>query len=217
MQRAPASIITLLALTFGTVPARAADAQDVTSRAALIQEAEQTKSESLRPAEPDKAEAYVARLSDALLSGDMHWHAFWTNAYSGGGFTLGAGYMRHVSSYNLIDLRGSITPSGYKRIEAQFFAPELFARRGTLSVLGGWREATQVGFYGLGRSSHKESQVNYGFTQPYMINHYPGRMTIVLQTLGVFTMLLFLVCAWFTWGPKAQNPGMEVQSPKSGV
>ena len=29
-------------------------------------------------------------------------------------------------------------------------APELFARRGTLSVLGGWREATQVGFYGFG-------------------------------------------------------------------
>ena len=107
MQRAPASIITLLALTFGTVPARAADAQDVTSRAALIQEAEKTKSESLRPAEPGKAEAYVARLSDAFLSGDMHWHAFWTNAYSGGGFTLGAGYLRHVSSYNLLDVRGS--------------------------------------------------------------------------------------------------------------
>ncbi len=184
MQRAPASIITLLALTFGTVPARAADAQDVTSRAALIQEAEQTKSESLRPAEPDKAEAYVARLSDALLSGDMHWHAFWTNAYSGGGFTLGAGYMRHVSSYNLIDLRGSITPSGYKRIEAQFFAPELFARRGTLSVLGGWREATQVGFYGLGPTSHKESQVNYGFTQPYLgatLEVFPARKYFVVR------------------------------------
>jgi len=59
--------------------------------------------------------------------------------------------------------------------------------------------------------------IGYGFTQPYMISHYPGRMTIVLQTLGVFTLLLFLICAWFSWGPKAQNPAMEVQSPKSGV
>jgi O-antigen/teichoic acid export membrane protein len=44
--------------------------------------------------------------------------------------------------------------------------------------------------------------IGYGIAQPYMLNHYPGRMTIVLQTLGVFTLLLFLVCAWFTWGRK---------------
>jgi O-antigen/teichoic acid export membrane protein len=44
--------------------------------------------------------------------------------------------------------------------------------------------------------------VGYAFTLPYMLNHYPGRMTIVLQTLGVFTLVLFLVCAWFTWGAK---------------
>jgi O-antigen/teichoic acid export membrane protein len=59
--------------------------------------------------------------------------------------------------------------------------------------------------------------IGYGFTQPYMISHYPGRMTVVLQTLGVFTLLLFLICAWFSWGTKAQNSSMEVQSPKSGV
>ena len=34
--------------------------------------------------------------------------------------------------------------------EAEFLAPRLFDRRGTFSVLGGWREATQVGFYGIG-------------------------------------------------------------------
>jgi len=25
---------------------------------------------------------------------------------------------------------------------------------------------------------------------------------VVLQTLGAFNLLLFLVCAWFTWGMK---------------
>jgi zinc transporter ZupT len=45
--------------------------------------------------------------------------------------------------------------------------------------------------------------VGYAFTLPYMLNHYPGRMTVVLQTLGVFTTLLFIVCAWFTWGAKS--------------
>jgi O-antigen/teichoic acid export membrane protein len=44
--------------------------------------------------------------------------------------------------------------------------------------------------------------VAYAFTLPYMLRHHPGHMTVVLQTLGVFTTLLFIVCAWFTWGAK---------------
>jgi hypothetical protein len=55
----------------------------------------------------------------------MHWHAFFQNAYSGGGFTLGAGFTQFVSPNNTLDVRGSITPSGYKRLEAEFIAPGL--------------------------------------------------------------------------------------------
>jgi O-antigen/teichoic acid export membrane protein len=43
----------------------------------------------------------------------------------------------------------------------------------------------------------------YGFTLPAMLNHFPGRLEVVLQTLGVFNLLLFGVCAWFTWGRKS--------------
>jgi O-antigen/teichoic acid export membrane protein len=45
----------------------------------------------------------------------------------------------------------------------------------------------------------------YGFTLPAMLNHFPGRLEVVLQTLGVFNLLLFLVCAWFTWGAGAKT------------
>ena len=44
--------------------------------------------------------------------------------------------------------------------------------------------------------------VAYGFTLPYMLQHFPGRLEVALQTLGVFNLLLFLVCAWFAWGVK---------------
>src|SRR3954466_2000941 len=175
-----AALITILALSCAATAA----AQDAPSRATLIQQAEQARFEALTPAAPDKAEAYVARVSDAFLSGNMHLHAFWTNAYSGGGFTLGAGYLQHVGSYNLLDVRGSLTPSGYKRFEAQFFAPDVFRRRGTFSLLGGWRQATQVGFYGLGPTSKKESQVNYGFTQPYLsgtLEVFPAKKYLVVR------------------------------------
>jgi hypothetical protein len=44
--------------------------------------------------------------------------------------------------------------------------------------------------------------VAYGITLPVILNHFPGRLEVVLQTLGVFNLLLFGVCAWFTWGIK---------------
>ena len=47
--------------------------------------------------------------------------------------------------------------------------------------------------------------VAYGFALPLMLNHFPGRLEIVLQTLGAFNLLLFLLCAWFTWGVKAKT------------
>jgi O-antigen/teichoic acid export membrane protein len=46
--------------------------------------------------------------------------------------------------------------------------------------------------------------VAYGFTLPCMLNRFPGHIEVVLQTLGVFNLLLFGVCAWFAWGNK--NP-----------
>jgi uncharacterized protein YhhL (DUF1145 family) len=42
----------------------------------------------------------------------------------------------------------------------------------------------------------------YGVTLPLMLNHFPGRPEVVLQTLGAFNLLLFGVCAWFVWGKK---------------
>ena len=81
---------------------------------------------------------------------------------------VGAGYRRYVGPYNTLDVRGSITLLGYKRIEAEFLAPRLFNRRGVLSVIGGWREATQVGFYGTGTANTSaDDRANYSFEQPY--------------------------------------------------
>lgn len=172
-------------------------AQEATSRQELIEQEQESKSALLKPAEPGKAEAYVTRISDAFLSGQMHWHTFWQSAYSGGGFTIGAGYTQYVSPYNMLDMRGSITPSGYKRIEAELIAPELFGRRGTLSLLGGWREATEVGFYGFGMTSTQENRANYGFQQPH-----------ASATLEVFpTRRLFLVRGGLEVTQWKQGPG----------
>jgi hypothetical protein len=46
--------------------------------------------------------------------------------------------------------------------------------------------------------------VAYGFTLPFMLHKFPGRMEVALQTLGAFNLLLLGVCAFFTWGVPAK-------------
>ena len=114
----------------------------------------------------------------------MKWHPFFDSAYSGGGFTLGVGRATHVSGYNFIDARASYSIAGYKRAEVEFVAPRVFNRRGHLSVLGGWREATQVGFYGIGTNTSKDDRTNYLFQQPYLsalLNVFPTRRVLNLR------------------------------------
>ncbi len=42
--------------------------------------------------------------------------------------------------------------------------------------------------------------VAYGLTLPYILNHYPKKLETVLQTVGVFNLLLLAVCAWGAFG-----------------
>jgi hypothetical protein len=163
----------------------AAQEPETATRASLIEQAREEKAAAAQPYKPGAAEKYLDYAENFLKSGQLHWHPFFNSAYAGGGFTVGGGYMQHVGSYNLLDFRGSITPSGYKRVEAAFTVPGLsFGRRFNLSLLGGWREATQVGFYGIGTSTSPDSRVNYGFKQPYgsaSLDLFPARRLLVLR------------------------------------
>jgi hypothetical protein len=179
------ALVASAALLAAAQGARAqSDAPAPDTRAAAIVAQQQQKATQLHPYEPNKAEIWVKKLEEQFLTGALHWHPFFTSAYAGGGFTLGAGYLARVSSYNTMDFRGSWTPSGYLRAETEFLAPRLFDRRGKLSLIGGWRKATQVGFYGFGTAeTSADDRVNYSFTQPYAsatLDFRPTRGVLVL-------------------------------------
>jgi hypothetical protein len=141
-------------------------AQEATRRG-LIEQEQAEKVPTLHPYPVTAGERWMNKVEDITVNGGLHWHPYFESAYRGGGFTLGAGYMHHVSSYNLIDVRGSYTIKGYKRAEVEFMAPRLFQRRGSLSIIGGWREATQVGYFGTGTNTNVDNRVNYGFEELY--------------------------------------------------
>jgi len=170
-------VATLLAVPAG------AQTPEAGTRTELVEHAQSEKAGELHPYVPNKAEKYLNYAENVLTTG-MHLHPYFESAYSGGGFTLGAGYRSYVSSYNTVDVRGSLTFSGYKRIEGEFVAPRLFDRRATLSLVGGWREATQVGYFGLGTSNSKDDRANYGFKQPYglaTLDVRPGHRVLVVR------------------------------------
>jgi hypothetical protein len=187
MNRSPSLTLRLVSIVFvfaGSQSVLHAQQAEPPTREAAIEEAQAEKAKDLHPYVPGKAEALMNRAEDILVNGVPRWHPFFNNAYAGGGITVGAGYGHHVSAYNLIDVRGSYTILGYKRVEAEFTAPRLFNRRGALSLLGGWREATQVGFYGLGMGTSVDSRTNYDFQQPYAsgtLTLWPTRSILMLQ------------------------------------
>jgi len=172
----------LAAIALPPTSAVAQQAEPPTREAAIEQE-QSEKAKTLHPYQPGKAEDIMNR-AEQLLANGLRLHPFFQSAYSGGGFTLGAGYAQHVGAYNTIDVRGSYTITGYKRIETEFRAPRLFHRRGDLSVLGGWREATQVGFYGIGMANSVDDKTNYLFRQPYgsaTLTLFPTRRYFMLR------------------------------------
>jgi hypothetical protein len=153
------------------------------SRQAAIEQEQAQKATATRPYVPNKTERWFNTLDTLLAGGQLKWHPFFESAYSGGGFTLGAGWLNYVSAYNTLDVRGSYTFSNYKRVEAEFAAPRLFNRRGHLSILGGWRDAPQVAFYGIGTNTSQDARLNYRFRQPYLsglLKVFPTRRTLML-------------------------------------
>ena len=165
-------------------------ASSAQSREAAIAQEQAAKLANLRPYAPNKGEKVFGRIDTILEGGTLRWHPFFQNAYSGGGFALGIGHATYVSGYNYIDARASYSIANYKRAEVEFVAPRLFNRRGKLSVIGGWREAPQVGFYGIGPNTEKDDRTNYLFQQPHgsaRLTLHPNRGALMLRGGVEFT------------------------------
>jgi hypothetical protein len=161
-------VCTSLTVVFGlATTTRAQSPQPQTeTRETTIAKAADEKAKNLHPYDVTTAEAVMTRIERRFTNQTVKWHPYLENAYRGGGFAAGAGYMFHPSPYSTLDLRGSYSLAGYKLAEAEFLSPRLFDRRGELTVRGGWRDATEVAFHGLGMNT-ASSGANYGFEQPF--------------------------------------------------
>ena len=186
----PAIVLATVTMLGVSIANAAAQSPAQTTREAETEMAQAEKLPTLHPPMPGTTEHLMAKVQRLMNGWQGGLHPFLESGYRGGGFAIGAGYQRFVSAYNFVDVRGSYTATGYTRAEAESVAPRLFNRRGHLSLLGGWREATQVGFFGVGTSTSVDDRTNYAFQRPYasaLLTVRPPRRHVLLQGGAEYT------------------------------
>ena len=173
----------LLGLALLVPPAAQAQEPAVTtanSRAAVIAAEQADKAKNLQPYTPSGIERRLVALKREFLDEPSGFYPYFGSVYSGGGFTLGAGYRQFYGDRTHADVKGLYSISGYKLIEVSTDSWGHAGGRLDLHGRAGWRDATQVSFHGLGMGSPEES-ANYRMKQTYFagdLNARPGGFTV---------------------------------------
>jgi len=105
------------------------------------------------------------RLTRGFIETPSGFYPAFGSVYGGGGFTLGGGYRRFYGDRALWNVRGLYSIRSYKLAELSTVSPGHAKGRLDLSAQAGWRDATQVAFYGLGMDTATGARANFRMQQ----------------------------------------------------
>jgi len=145
-----------LALVVPTTARAQVDAGNATTRAEVIAAEQAAKAKDLKPYTPSGIERRVQSLQNLLIEQPGGLYPLFDSVYSGGGFTLGAGYRQFYGDRTHADLKGLYSISNYKLVEVSTDSWGHAQGRLDLHARVGWRDATQVAFHGVGLDSPEE-------------------------------------------------------------
>ena len=170
-----AASVLLVTLMF----AARADAQ---TRVAEIAAEQAKKAAEAAPYVPSTAERWAIGVHHEFLTDPSGFYPFFASVYSGGGFTLGAGYRQFYGDRTHWDLKGLYSLKNYKFVELS--TDSWGHSRGRFDLHGrfGWRDATQVAYYGLGMTTPKDGDGNFRLKQTYVggdVQMRPGGFTVL--------------------------------------
>ena len=143
----------------------AASAQ-TSSRAEEIAAKQAEKATRLEPYVPSRLELALSRVERRFVD-PPPWSVTFDSVYAGGGMTGGVRYARPYADRAGWSATALYSINQYKLFELGTTSPGHLRNRLDLSARAGWRDATQVGFYGLGMTSSDDDRANYRFQQPY--------------------------------------------------
>jgi len=145
------------------------------TRAGTITEQQAAKAKDLQSYEPGTAERIMSGIKRRLMDNPNGFYPWLDSIYSGGGFTLGAGYRRFYGDRTFWDARGLFSAKSYKRAELATNSLAVGSGPMDLRAVIGWRDATQVSFYGVGSETTPEQKSNFRMQQMYAAAGFRGR------------------------------------------
>jgi hypothetical protein len=129
----------------------------------------------LQPYEPGRVERFSTEHRLDRLGQPNGLYPYFDSVYSGGGFTLGAGYRQFTGDRTHWNVAGLYSAKGYKLLEGSAVSPGHLAGRLDLQSRIGWRDATQVPYHGLGLDSPADEDSAFRMQQTYVGGDVVGR------------------------------------------
>ncbi len=157
----------LAVLMLGVAFSSPAVAQETREEIIAKQQAE--KATKLTPPVTSKAERIYLSTKSKVLEAPGGFFPYFDSVYSGGGFTLGGGYRHYYGDRSLVSLKGLYSLTSYKLVDLSTESPGHLGGKLDLRGMFGWRDATQVGYYGLGTAQTSvDDRANFRFQQTYV-------------------------------------------------
>jgi len=145
----------------------AAPAPAQESRSESIAQQQTEKAATLHTYVPSKGERIFLTVKKELIDEPSGLYPLFGSVYGGGGLALGGGYRQYYGDRTFWDAKGLWSIRNYKFAELSTNSQGHAHNRLDLNGHVGWRDATQVAFYGLGTSTSVHDRVNYRFKQTY--------------------------------------------------
>jgi hypothetical protein len=181
------------------------------TRSGLYEVQQVQKSKVLRAPQPDKAEAIFRRFERIFLEDPSGFYPYFASVYHGGGLTLGAGYRQFYGDNTSWNIQGLYSFTNYKLIEAGTESKDHLERRLSFGAKAGWRDATQVGFYGLGIQSSLDGVSRFRFQETYADGHFVLKPISWIPIKGSVRYEL-----WHTREGEGDDPSIEtVYTPQT--
>ena len=150
------------------------------TRFAAIAAEQARRAEEARPHVPSTAERWATAIRREFLTEPSGLYPYFGSVYSGGGFTLGAGYRQFYGDRSHWDVKGLYSATNYKLLEVSTDSWAHSSGRVDAHARFGWRDATQVAYYGLGMTTPNES-AQFRMKQAYVASDMqirPGGFTV---------------------------------------
>ncbi|HET7219508.1 MAG TPA: hypothetical protein VFJ02_15735 [Vicinamibacterales bacterium] len=160
-----------------TVWALPVSARAQETRAGEITQKQEEKAAKGETWNPGVVEKFLNELEENFVSPKSGIFPYFGSVYPGGGFTLGAGYRHFYQREAVWEIKGLYSIKNYKLIEFGTRTPWHGRGRWMAGVRGGFRDATQVGFYGLGPDTSRGDRGNSRVKQFYGLGALTVRPT----------------------------------------